>query len=282
MAFGTVTILGGRGMLAGDLRQVAARRGVKVKIHDLPEFDITDDWQLKKVVAESEVIVNCAAYTNVEKAESDPEMADQVNGFSVGRLGEYAAGYDVPVLHISTDFVFDGAQETPYCETDEPNPINVYGSSKLLGERLLVKSGCEYCIIRVQWTYGKGGVNFITKILKAAKTQESLQVVDDQVGAPTHTAEVARVICDFLERDVFPVGLYHFAAEGSVSRYEMTRFLFETLGIKTSVTPCKTSDFKTAARRPLNSLFCCEKIESLLGRKIPSWQEMLKSYLETL
>ena len=282
MAFDAVTILGGRGMLAGDLRQVARQRGLTAEIHDLPEFDITDDWQLKKIVSESEMIVNCAAYTNVEKAESDPEMADQVNGFSVGRLGEYAAQYDVPVLHISTDFVFDGAQEKPYRETDEPNPINVYGSSKWLGEKLLVESDGKHCILRIQWTYGKGGVSFITKILKAAKTQESLRVVDDQIGAPTHTAEVAQVICDFLEMDEFPVGLYHFAAGGSVSRYEMTRFLFENLGIKTPVTGCKTSDFKTAAKRPLNSRFCCEKIEDLLGQKIPIWQDMLKNYLETL
>lgn len=282
MIFDTITLFGGRGMLGQDLRRLAKERGLTVTSYDLPEFDITDDWQLKKVVSKSEVIVNCAAYTDVEKAENDPEMADLVNGFSVGRLGEFAADFDVPVLHISTDFVFDGDQEEPYTEDDEVNPISVYGTSKLLGEKMLMKSGCESCILRIQWTYGKSGLNFITKMLKAAKTRDSLQVVDDQVGSPTHTVEVAKAILECLEMDPFPEGLYHFAAAGYVSRYEMTRFLFEKMGIATPVNPCKTSDFKTAARRPLNSRFNCQKIETLLGRKIPTWQEMLTHYLETL
>jgi dTDP-4-dehydrorhamnose reductase len=279
MAFETVTILGGRGMLGTDLRQAVRRSGWAVQSYDLPEFDITDDWQVKDVVAKSEVIVNCAAYTDVEHAESDPELADQVNGFSVGWLGTYAAEYGVPVLHISTDFVFDGLHEKPYREDDEVNPISVYGSSKRLGENLLFESDAECCVMRIQWTYGRGGPNFITKILKAAKTRESLQVVDDQVGSPTHTAEVARAICECLAMETFPQGLYHFAAAGSVSRYDMTRYLFDKLGIDTPVHPCQTADFKTAARRPLNSCFHCEKIETLLGRRIATWQAMLDHYL---
>ena len=158
----------------------------------------------------------------------------------------------------------------------------MYGGSKLLGEILLAESGCEHCIVRVQWTYGRGGVNFVTKITEAAKTRDELNVVADQIGSPTHTLEVAKVLCDMLEMDPFPTGLYHLAASGYVSRYEMTRYLFERLGITTKVSPCKTSDFKTAAQRPLNSRFNCQKIETLLGRPIPTWQEMLNNYLETL
>nr|MBC8379580.1 NAD(P)-dependent oxidoreductase [Planctomycetota bacterium] len=187
-----------------------------------------------------------------------------------------------PVLHISTDFVFDGTKEGAYAETDATNPISAYGRSKLLGETLLADSGCDYCVIRVQWTYGKNGVNFITKMLSAAETRDSLQVVDDQIGSPTHTAEVAKAVCKCLKAATFPRGLFHFAATGYTSRYEMTRFLFDSLNIKTPVKSCKTSDFKTAAQRPLNSCFDCHKIENLLGRAIPTWQEMLKAYLETL
>ena len=279
MAFESVTIIGGRGMLGSDLQQEASSRGMAVKVYDMPEFDITDDLQLEKVVAESDVIVNCAAYTNVEKAESEPSLADQVNGYAVGRLGQIAKEANVPVLHISTDFVFDGTEDGSYTETDQTNPISAYGSSKLLGETLLAESGCQYCIVRVQWTYGENGVNFITKILEAAKVRESLKVVDDQIGSPTHTLEAAKAICDCLAMADFPTGLFHFAAGGYVSRYDMTQYLFEKEGVDTPVHPCKTSDFKTAAQRPLNSRFNCEKIQTLLDRTILTWQQMLDNYL---
>ena len=282
MGFASMTILGGRGMLGSDLAACATEREMTVQVYDLPEFDLTDETQVEKVVSQSEVIVNCAAYTNVEKAESEVELANQVNGYAVGRLGRIAAEAGVPVLHISTDFVFDGKKEEAYSETDTTNPVSAYGGSKLLGETLLVESGCEYCIVRVQWTYGKNGTNFITKILAAANTRDELSVVDDQMGSPTHTAEVAKVLCDILGMDTFPTGLYHCAASGYTSRYDMTRFLFEQLGIEAKLEPCKTADFKTAAQRPLNSRFDCTKLETLLGCKMPHWQEMLKNYLEMI
>lgn len=279
MTFKSVTILGGRGMLGTDLAEAVANNGLGVQIYDLPEFDMTDEQQLREVVSQSEVIVNCAAYTNVEKAESESELASEVNGYAVGRLGRLAKEADVPVLHISTDFVFDGQKEGPYAETDTPNPVSAYGRSKLLGETLLIESGCDACIVRVQWTYGAGGVNFITKMLEAAKTRPVVKVVDDQIGSPTHTAEVAKALCQILTQDTFPTGLYHCASQGTVSRYEMTRFLFDAMSLQTKIEPCKTSDFKSAAKRPLNSRFNCEKLQTLLGRPMPTWQETLKHYL---
>lgn len=282
MGFETITILGGRGMLGTDLADIAQQQNLSVQVYDLPEFNIADEDQVKKVVSESRVIVNCAAYTNVEKAESEPDLANQINGYAVGRLGQIAKDAGIPVLHISTDFVFDGTKEGAYVETDPASPISVYGSSKLLGETLLAESGCDYCTVRVQWTYGKNGVNFITKITEAAQTRDELKVVDDQIGSPTYTREAAKVLCDLLQMETFPNGLFHLAASGYVSRYAMTSYLFERLGIKTKVLPCKTSDFKTAAQRPLNSRFNCKKLETLLGRKLPTWQDMLNEYLETL
>ncbi|MEN8127699.1 MAG: dTDP-4-dehydrorhamnose reductase [Planctomycetota bacterium] len=279
MAFETIAVLGGRGMLGSDLVRHAESLDYAVCVYDLPEFDMTDDGCLDEVVANSDGVVNCAAYTNVEKAESDVELANQVNGYAVGRLGQIAKESGIPVLHISTDFVFDGTKVSPYIESDPPNPVSVYGGSKLLGEELLAESGCEYCIVRVQWTYGKSGTNFITKITEAAQTRDELNVVDDQVGSPTHTGEIAKVILDLLKMDPFPTGLYHCAASGCVSRYEMTQYLFEQLGRPIKINPCKTSDFKTAAQRPLNSRFDCTKLEALLGRSIPTWQQMLDNYL---
>ena len=281
MAFKMMTILGGKGMLGTDLATVASQRGWGVNIYDLPEFDITDDKQLEAAVSGSEVVVNCAAYTNVDQAESQPELANQVNGYAVGRLGQIAKDVGVPVIHISTDFVFDGTKAIPYDELDKPNPISAYGGSKRLGETRLAESGCSYCILRLEWTYGKHGVNFITKILNAAKQRDLLKIVDDQVGSPTHTVEIEKVILDLLQMKTFPTGLYHCAASGFASRYEMSRFLFDMLGVQTKIEPCKTADFKSAAQRPLNSRFDCTKLETLLGRSMPTWQEMLKNYLTT-
>ncbi len=196
-------------------------------------------------------------------------------------MGQIAKDAGVPVLHISTDFVFDGSKAEPYDELDKPNPISVYGGSKRLGETLLAESGCSHCILRIEWSYGKHGANFITKILNAAKQRDLLKIVDDQVGSPTHTVEIAKVILDLLQIATFPAGLLHCAARGTASRYEMTRFLFARLGIQTKIEPCKTADFKSAAQRPLNSRFDCQKLETLLGRSIPTWQEMLENFLIT-
>lgn len=281
MAPNVVTILGGRGMLGSDLSQLLQQQGFAVAVYDLPEFDITDTRQVEAAVSGSEVIVNCAAYTNVDQAEAQAELANEVNGYAVGRLGQIAKDAGVPVIHISTDFVFDGAGNNPYTETAPTNPINAYGRSKRLGESQLAESGCIHCIVRLQWSYGKHGVNFITKILNAAKQRDVLKVVDDQIGSPTCTVEAANALCELLAMDEFPAGIFHLAAQGAVSRYGMTRFLFDTLGVQTKIEPCKTADFKSAAQRPLNSRFNCQKLEALLGRPMPTWQEMLKTYLTT-
>ena len=279
---GKVIVLGARGMLGTDLMDVLGRGGFLAEGLDLPEFDITNPSQLEEVVSRADVVVNCAAYTNVEKAESEPQLAYAVNGRAVGLLGEYAAAKGINVLHISTDFVFDGLSGQPYVETDETKAISVYGQTKLDGEQLLVESGAAACILRVQWTYGSAGNNFVLKLIEAAKTRDSLKVVDDQVGGPTATTEVAGAICEILSRKTFAEGIYHYAASGYVSRCEMAKFVFEKAGIASQVVPCKTSEFKTAAKRPLNSRFNCSKINELLKDEIVAWQESLDEFIQQL
>jgi len=275
-----ITILGGKGMLGTDLAQTCKQRGFDVKIFDLPEFDITNFKQLKKVLDAAQIIINCAAYTDVDKAERETKLAYKVNAEAVGRLGNLAKKADLWLLHISTDFVFDGKLDRPYVETDLPNPINEYGRTKLAGEKLLVESGCRHCIMRIQWTYGLHGSNFVTKLIQRAKADQTLTVVDDQVGSPTATAEVAKVICKLLPRE--PQGLFHFASTGYVSRYEMARFIFNELSMDVSLSPCKTRDYFTAAARPLNSRFDCSKIMAQLSDPIESWQGPLARFLRQL
>jgi dTDP-4-dehydrorhamnose reductase len=276
----SIAILGGRGMLGSDLVTTCRKQGLDPIVLDLPEFDITNSDHLKKAVSSAQIIVNCAAYTNVDGAESEAELAYQINGEAVGCLGFIAREAGKWVLHISTDFVFDGRSKRPYIETDPPNPISTYGRTKLAGEQLLAQSECRHCVIRVEWTYGSAGNHFIGKIMQRAKKGELLKIVDDQIGSPTATTEVAGAICKLLHQQ--PEGIYHFANAGYVSRYNMARFVFEKLPMEADLLPCKTSDYNTPAARPLNSRFDCSKIEGLLGESIELWQVPLERFLRKL
>ncbi len=277
MAKETVAILGGRGMLGTDLATICMQQGFNVKVFDLPEFDIINSQQLKQALNAAQTIVNCAAYTNVDGAESEYRQAYAINAAAVGRLGDIAQDADKWVLHISTDFVFDGRLNRPYTETDPPNPINAYGKTKLAGEQLLGQSGCRNCIIRVEWTYGSAGNNFVTKLIQRAKANKTLKVVDDQIGSPTATTEVAKVICKLLPN--MPEGIFHFASAGYVSRYEMAKFIFDRVSMDVNLLPVKTGDYVSAAARSLNSRFDCSKIKALLDEPIEPWQGPLERFL---
>lgn len=275
-----IAILGGRGMLGTDLVLEARRQGYDPVALDLPEFDITNADHLEQAVCDAEFIVNCAAYTNVDGAETEAELAHKVNAEAVGRLGDTARAAGKWVLHISTDFVFDGSGDKPYVETDPSHPINTYGKSKLAGEQLLAQSGCRHCIMRIEWTYGLAGNSFVTKLLQRVEAGRPIKVVDDQVGSPTATTEAARAICELLPKR--PEGTFHFASSGYVSRYEMARFIFDRRSIDVAPLPCRTSDFQSPAARPLNSRFDCSKITDLLGRAIEPWRGPLERFLRQL
>ncbi len=267
-------------MLGSDLTTACQSKGFVPVVLDLPEFNITNTEQLRKELKTANTIVNCAAYTNVEKAESEAGLAFKVNAEAVGNLGKFAKETGAWVLHISTDFVFDGKSKRPYIETDVTNPINTYGKSKLEGEKLLIESNCRHCIMRVEWTYGLKGNNFVTKLVSLAKQGKSLKVIDDQVGSPTATVEAAKAICSLLRKR--PEGILHFASKGFVNRFEMARFIFDKLGLSVKLESCKTSDYQSAAARPLNSCFDCSKIKKLLDEPIENWQKPLEQFLRQL
>lgn len=273
----SVFILGGKGMLGSDLVKTCEQQGFNIRILDLPEFDITDYQQLERTLESAQIIINCAAYTDVNGAESNPDLAYKVNAEAVGRLGVFVRELNKWILHISTDFVFDGRLDRPYIESDPANPINTYGKTKLAGEQLLVQSGCKYCILRIEWTYGSAGDNFVTKLIKQTKSGDKLNVVDDQIGSPTATIEVAKAICNFINQK--PEGIYHFASAGYVSRFGMAQFIFDKLSMDVNLLPFKTSDYSSAAARPLNSRFNCSKIKSLIGESIENWQGPLERFL---
>ena len=257
-----IIILGGRGMLGTDLAAVLTAAGRSVRVLDLPECDVRNPAHLDAAVAEGGVIVNCAAYTNVDKAESEPELAQQVNALAPAELGRLAKIRDAYVLHISTDFVFDGSLDRPYTETDIPRPLSVYGATKLAGEQLLDASGCRHATVRVQWTYGAAGNHFLNKLAERARAGGVVRVVADQFGAPTWTRDVSTALLAVLDRQT--TGLYHFAAAGYASRFEVAQQLAAALKLPARLEPCQTSDFPAPAQRPLNSRFNCAKIDALL------------------
>lgn len=275
-----ISVLGGKGMLGSDLGVVLRESGHDVTCHDLPECDITKFEHLQNACVGADAVVNCAAYTQVDKAEDEPALAEAVNAIAAGNLGKIAASSDTFVVHISTDFVFDGNGSAPYGETDVPAPLSVYGKTKLQGERLLKESGCNHAVMRVEWSYGVNGVNFIGKLLERAKTGAELKVVNDQIGAPTWTLDMAKAIkCLIAGRRT---DLYHFANSGYASRFDVACFIMKELGMANKVTPCSTSDFPAKASRPLNSRFDTAKISAVLDFKIRTWQSAMSEFLHTL
>jgi len=266
----------GKGMLGSELADLANAADWQVTTYDLPEFNLTNVQQLKKLVDSADCIVNCAAYTNVDKAESEKDACTAVNATALKTLGKLAAGSDKYLVHISTDFVFGDLTDEPQNENNPTNPLSVYGATKLAGEQNLLASGCKCAIIRVQWSYGSKGNNFITKILELAKKLPELKVVDDQTGAPTWTKDMARAIMDFLTKQT--QGVYHFAAAGYTSRFEVAKAIVEHFKLNTKLTPCKSSEFPTPASRPKNSKFDCAKIDKVLSFERPKWQDSLKKF----
>lgn len=275
-----IAVLGGRGMLGSSLGAALRAHGEEPTILDLPEFDLRRLPDLAEAVRNSRVIINCAAYTNVDRAESEPDLAHAINADAVGTLGRLAAEHGVFVLHIGTDFVFDGTLDRPYAEHDAPCPLSVYGASKLAGERALTATGCEHLIVRLQWTYGAGGDNFITKCVERSRGRRELRVVNDQIGSPTWTRDSATALLDLLATR--QTGLFHYAARGYASRSEVAAYAFDRLGVDCRVVPCSSNEFPTPAPRPLSSRFNCDKVDEVLGRPRPAWQDSVSEFLHPL
>ncbi len=267
-------------MLGTDLVERARKKGRQVSEYVYPAFDITNQDHVLQCVDNADVVINCAAYTDVEGAQNNEQAAMAVNAHGVQQLAQAAAKAKIRLIHISTDFVFDGKKAGPYIESDIPNPVNVYGKSKLQGEKL-VQSVCpDAAIIRIEWTYGKAGINFVQKVLSRARQGQPLKIVSDQVGSPTWTRDVSDALLTVAEN--FQSGIYHFAAGGYVSRFDLAKFILDSKNINAEITPCMSDDFPSAARRPANSRFDCSKIQQTFGVKNRPWQEALAEFLEKL
>jgi dTDP-4-dehydrorhamnose reductase len=228
-----------------------------------------------------DIIINCAAYTAVDKAEEEPELSNQINHLAVKQLAEIANKQKTKLIHISTDYVFDGESDKSYTETDTVNPINVYGKTKLSGEKALQDiMPTDAIIIRTSWVYSEYGNNFVKTMLRLGKERNELNVVNDQMGSPTYATDLANAILDTIQNKAFKeVGketqVYHYSNEGEISWYEFAKEIFELAGILCSVNPITTEQYPTPAKRPKNTLMNKDRIVEKFSVNIPDWRATL-------
>jgi dTDP-4-dehydrorhamnose reductase len=286
-----IGILGGSGQVGIEMVQLARARGALVSTPRSSELDIADAAAVERWVGGTplDAIVNCAAYTAVEAAEGDATRAFAVNAAGPGHLGRACAAARVPVLHLSTDFVFSGDKTEPYDEDDEARPVNVYGASKLAGERTLLESGGDALVLRVSWVFSAHRANFVKAVLKRAMAGDALEVVDDQVGGPCGARGIAEAVWALIGKlHGRGPGLYHFEAVPHVSRYEFAKVIL-TCARDASlieriprIAAVKTTQAPGATRRPLNSSLCGEKIKRDFGVQPHDWRAELAQVISRL
>jgi dTDP-4-dehydrorhamnose reductase len=270
-----ILLTGRTGQVGAELEQTLPTLG-EVIATDRSALDLASADQIRRAVREAkpDVIVNAAAYTAVDKAESEPELAMRINGEAPGILAEEAKQLDALLLHFSTDYVFDGTKATPYVERDLPNPLNTYGRSKLAGEGAVVASGCRHLILRTGWVYSMRGQNFLMTILRLARERPALRVVSDQVGSPTAARDLAAGCSQLLRRPLEP-GIFHMTAAGTTSWHGFAEAIVRNAQLRTPVTPIGSHEYATVARRPRNSVLNCAKLKAAYGIELPLWSRTL-------
>ncbi len=286
-----VLVTGAEGQLGSDLVPALERAGFEGLYLDIESLDITDaravGWAVKE--ARPHVIINCAAYTDVDGAEKDQQRAFEVNSIGPANLSEAASRSGALLIHISTDFVFDGKRSAPYSEADEPSPLNVYGRTKLDGEREIIKRLENYVIVRTSWLYGVHGRNFVKTILRLAAEQDTLRVVSDQIGTPTWTGDLAgfiTAVAGSYRSGCIPSGIYHYSNEGTASWYDFAKAIVTEAAIyhppfgSVKVEPVTTSEFKRPAERPAYSVLDKGKVKKVFNAPVPHWRVSLAGMLK--
>jgi dTDP-4-dehydrorhamnose reductase len=273
-----ILLTGRNGQVGWELQKTLAPLGELTAL-GRAELDLRDAARIGEAVraANPDVIVNAAAYTAVDKAESEGDLAFAVNAVAPGILAEEARRSGTLLVHYSTDYVFDGSKPTPYVEDDAPNPLNVYGASKLAGERAIAASGCRHLILRTSWVYGPRGSNFLLTILRVARERPELRVVDDQIGAPTSSRAIARATAQVLRPGAH--GTYHISAAGQVSWCGFARAILARVGVATPVVPIRSEDYPTAAKRPRNSLLENSRLRADFGVALAPWEAGLEEVM---
>jgi dTDP-4-dehydrorhamnose reductase len=281
-------VIGRIGQVGYELRRTLAPLGRVVSV-DYPEIDLTDGTAIRRWVRESapQIIINAAAYTAVDKAEREPERAQQINGMAPGILADEAKKLGALLVHYSTDYIFDGTKRSPYVETDPPNPLSVYGRSKLAGDQAIEQIGGRHLIFRLCWVYGARGQNFMLTMMRLARERETLRVVANQAGCPTWSRLIAETTALALKHMLATdqpealTGVYHLAAGGQTSWHGFAQAIIDLMPDKKcrAVEPIPTAEYPLPARRPAYSVLGCEKLRRLFGLQLPDWHESLQQVL---
>lgn len=281
----TILVTGSNGQLGKELQQLADAypqyKFVFASREDLKlhHFPLVENFFL---ATKPKFCINCAAYTAVDKAESEKDMAMLVNGEAVGHLAAICKKYQTKLIHVSTDYVFDGESETPYKEDDATNPMNVYGASKLLGEQLCIKENDEAIVIRTSWVYSSFGHNFVKTMLRLMSERNEINVVNDQIGSPTYAADLAKVILQIIGSNNWHPGNYHYSNDGKISWYEFAVAIKELTGSNCRINPIPTAAYPTPAKRPHYSLLDKEKIKTVFQISVPNWKDSLKKCIAAI
>ena len=247
---------------------------------DIGEMDITDAGCVKRVMTQTapEAVIHCSAYTAVDRAEEEVELCRRVNAEGTKNVAEVCAGLDCKLLYLSTDYIFSGEGERPWEPGDEPDPLNVYGLTKFEGEQEIKSRMDKYFIVRISWVFGVNGNNFIKTMLRLGRENGAVRVVDDQIGSPTYTYDLAVLLVDMIETEKY--GEYHASNEGICSWYEFAKEIFAAAGMnEVEVTPVSSEEFPAKAKRPKNSRMSKEKLVKNGFNKLPSWQDAVKRYV---
>jgi dTDP-4-dehydrorhamnose reductase len=282
-----ILITGPHGMLGTDIinllrKEIASpthNKDLKVIEATHEELDITLEDEVSNFISRHtpDIIINCAAYTNVDKCETEREEAFKVNALGPKYIAVAAKKCGARIIHISTDFVFDGNSDRPYVEEDQTNPLSEYGRTKLEGERNIQDYCDSFLIVRTSWLFGHHGTNFVKKMLELAGHKKELSIVTDETGSPTYTADLAEALWILIKKGC--EGIFHVANEGCCSRYEWAKYIFGTHGYNINIHPIKSSQYKRPAKVPLNSTLNCQKLSTITGMRMRHWKEALEAYL---
>lgn len=277
-----VFVTGVKGQLGYDVVQELEKRGHEAIGVDIEEMDITDRDCVNRVIKEAapEAVIHCAAYTAVDAAEDQVDVCRRVNAYGTENIAAVCRELDIKMMYISTDYVFNGQGTRPWEPDDKREPLDVYGLTKYEGELAVEENLSKYFIVRIAWVFGVNGKNFIKTMLKLGETHDKLTVVCDQIGSPTYTFDLARLLVDMIETERY--GRYHATNEGLCSWNEFAEEIFRQAGMKVEVIPVTSEEYGAKAKRPMNSRMSKDKLDENGFERLPAWQDALERYLNTL